>query len=67
MTVEKSNHGPGSDDGAPRGVSRRGFKTVRDIAGNPFAVKKAIDAGKFPGPRMLVAGPPLGQTGGHFT
>ena len=47
-------------------VLMRGFTTVRDIGGNPFAVKKAIDAGKFPGPRMLVAGPPLGQTGGHF-
>jgi len=47
-------------------VLMRGFTTVRDIGGNPFAVKKAIDAGQFPGPRMLVAGPPLGQTGGHF-
>jgi len=47
-------------------VLMRGFTTVRDIGGNPFAVHKAIDAGKFPGPRMLVAGPPLGQTGGHF-
>ena len=47
-------------------VLMRGFTTVRDIGGNPFAVKKAIDAGKFPGPRMLVSGPPLGQTGGHF-
>ena len=44
----------------------RGFTTVRDIGGNPFAVKKVIDAGKFPGPRMLVSGPPLSQTGGHF-
>jgi len=47
-------------------VLMRGFTTVRDIGGNPFAVHKAIDAGKFPGPRMLVAGPPLGQSGGHF-
>jgi len=44
----------------------RGFTTVRDIGGNPFAVKKVVDAGKFPGPRMLVSGPPLGQSGGHF-
>jgi len=47
-------------------VLMRGFTTIRDIGGNPFAVKKAIDAGKFPGPRMLVSGPPLGQSGGHF-
>jgi len=47
-------------------VLMRGFTTIRDIGGNPFAVKKAIDAGIFPGPRMLVSGPPLGQSGGHF-
>ena len=34
-------------------VLMRGFTTVRDIGGNPFAVKKAIDAGKFPGPRTV--------------
>ena len=44
----------------------RGFTTVRDIGGNPFAVKKITDAGTFPGPRMFVSGPPIGQTGGHF-
>jgi len=44
----------------------RGFTTVRDIGGNPFAVKKITDAGTFPGPRMYVSGPPIGQTGGHF-
>ncbi len=47
-------------------VLMRGFTTVRDIGGNPFAVKKAIDAGQFPGPRMLVAGAPMSQTGGHM-
>jgi imidazolonepropionase-like amidohydrolase len=44
----------------------RGFTTVRDIGGNPFAVKKFADAGTVPGPRMFVSGPPLSQTGGHF-
>jgi len=47
-------------------VLMRGFTTVRDIGGNAFAVKKTIDAGKFPGPRMLVAGGPMSQTGGHM-
>lgn len=44
----------------------RGFTTVRDIGGNPFAVKKVTDSGQYPGPRMFVSGPPLSQTGGHF-
>ncbi|MGD9784232.1 MAG: amidohydrolase family protein [Hyphomicrobiaceae bacterium] len=44
----------------------RGFTTVRDIGGNSFAIKKLIDSGVIPGPRMLVAGPPLSQTGGHY-
>lgn len=44
----------------------RGFTTVRDIGGNPFAVKKMTDTGKYPGPRIFPSGPPISQTGGHF-
>lgn len=44
----------------------RGFTSVRDAGGNPFATKKMIDAGEIPGPRILPSGPPIGQTGGHF-
>ncbi|WP_428644686.1 amidohydrolase family protein [Roseibium sp.] len=44
----------------------RGFTTVRDIGGNSFSIKKLIDAGVIVGPRMLVAGAPLSQTGGHY-
>jgi len=44
----------------------RGFTSVRDVGGNPFATKKMIDAGEIPGPRILPSGPPIGQTGGHF-
>lgn len=44
----------------------RGFTTVRDIGGNAFAIKKLIDTGVILGPRMLVAGPPISQTGGHY-
>ncbi|MEJ2476597.1 MAG: amidohydrolase family protein [Desulfobacterales bacterium] len=44
----------------------RGFTTVRDIGGNPFAVKKFADSGRYPGPRMLISGPPISQTSGHF-
>ena len=49
-----------------KGVLMRGFTTVRDIGGNPFAVKKYADSGEYPGPRMYISGPPLGQTAGHF-
>ncbi|GGE98877.1 amidohydrolase family protein [Stappia taiwanensis] len=44
----------------------RGFTTVRDVGGNPFATKKMIDKGELIGPRILPSGPPIGQTGGHF-
>ena len=44
----------------------RGFTTVRDVGGNPFATKKMIDAGEILGPRILPSGPPISQTSGHF-
>jgi imidazolonepropionase-like amidohydrolase len=44
----------------------RGFTTVRDVGGNPFATKKMIDAGEIVGPRILPSGPPMSQTSGHF-
>jgi imidazolonepropionase-like amidohydrolase len=42
-----------------------GFTSVRDAAGAPAGVRMAIDAGYFPGPRMLVTVSALSQTGGH--
>ena len=44
----------------------RGFTTVRDVGGNPFAVKKFTDTGQYPGPRIFPSGPPISQTSGHF-
>jgi imidazolonepropionase-like amidohydrolase len=44
---------------------RSGFTTIRDIAGQTLGLKKAINAGILPGPRMYVSGPALGPTGGH--
>lgn len=44
----------------------RGFTTVRDVGGNPFSIKKMIDAGDINGPRILPSGPPMSQTSGHF-
>jgi len=43
----------------------RGFTTVRDMGGGGFGLKKAIDVGVFPGPRILPAGTHIGITGGH--
>jgi imidazolonepropionase-like amidohydrolase len=44
----------------------RGFTSCRDVGGNPFAVKKMTDSGKYPGPRLFISGPPISQTSGHF-
>jgi imidazolonepropionase-like amidohydrolase len=45
-----------------------GFTACRDVGAAEFidvALKKAIDSGKIPGPRLFVAGLSLGATGGH--
>lgn len=44
---------------------RSGFTTIRDIAGNSLGIKRAINSGKLPGPRVYSSGPALGPTGGH--
>ena len=44
----------------------RGFTTVRDMGGPAEGLKKIIDAGVIPGPRILPSGPPISQTAGHF-
>ena len=43
----------------------RGFTTVRDTGGNPFAIKRLIDSGEFPGHRILPSGPFMSPTAGH--
>ena len=43
----------------------RGFTTVRDPGGNPFAIKKLIDSGQYPGHRILPSGPFMSPTTGH--
>lgn len=45
-----------------------GFTSVRDAGADTdvvVALKKAVAQGTIPGPRMWVAGAPLGPTGGH--
>jgi imidazolonepropionase-like amidohydrolase len=44
----------------------RGFTTLRDIGGVSFGLKKAIDQGIVPGPRILPSGAAISQTSGHM-
>ncbi len=44
---------------------RRGFTTVRDVAGGDIGLAKAAREGLFASPRYLFTGPALSQTGGH--
>jgi len=44
---------------------KSGFTTVRDIAGNSLGIKRAVNSGLLPGPRIYSSGPALGPTGGH--
>ncbi|MGZ5986279.1 MAG: amidohydrolase family protein [Caulobacteraceae bacterium] len=51
-----------------RATLMAGFTSIRDVGGETgvvVALKNAIRAGQTPGPRMWVAGTPLGPTGGH--
>jgi len=47
------------------GMLSRGFTTVRDAGGADFGLAEAVERGLFEGPRLLVSGRPLTQTGGH--
>jgi len=44
---------------------RRGFTTVRDVAGGDIGLSNAITQGLLPAPRYYYTGPALSQTGGH--
>ncbi len=44
---------------------RRGFTTVRDAGGCDAGLRTAIERGLIDGPRLLVCGKALSQTGGH--
>jgi imidazolonepropionase-like amidohydrolase len=50
-----------------RAMLQQGFTSARDLGGGDetVAVRKAIDGGKIPGPRLWVALEPLGPTAGH--
>jgi imidazolonepropionase-like amidohydrolase len=43
----------------------RGFTSVRDMQGPVFGLKRAIDTGLMPGPRIFPSGAMISQTSGH--
>jgi imidazolonepropionase-like amidohydrolase len=43
----------------------RGFTTVRDVGGPTFGLKRAIDEGVLPGPRIYPSGAMITVTSGH--
>jgi imidazolonepropionase-like amidohydrolase len=43
----------------------QGFTTVRDAGGADYGFRQVLEEGHFPGPRLLVSGRYLSQTGGH--
>jgi len=50
---------------AARRMLMRGFTTVRDAGGPVMGVKRAIDEGVIPGPRIFPSNAFVSQTGGH--
>ncbi|HEX5828871.1 MAG TPA: amidohydrolase family protein [Candidatus Limnocylindrales bacterium] len=44
---------------------RRGFTTARDAGGADAGLRMAVEQGLIDGPRLLVSGKALSQTGGH--
>src|SRR5437870_8006200 len=43
----------------------QGFTTVRDAGGADYGFRMVLEEGHFPGPRLLVSGRYISQTGGH--
>jgi imidazolonepropionase-like amidohydrolase len=48
-----------------RAMLLRGFTSVRDVGGPSFQLKRMIDSGQVPGPRIWPSGPMISQTSGH--
>lgn len=48
-----------------RNMLMRGFTTVRDLGGADRGLQQAVDEGAFLGPRLVICGKALSQTGGH--
>ncbi|KIH99843.1 amidohydrolase [Streptomonospora alba] len=48
-----------------RAMLMRGFTTVRDMSGDTIDLKRVLDAGLFPGPRIYPCQAGISQTSGH--
>ena len=48
-----------------RAMLMRGFTTVRDLGGATHALVEALEEGLIEGPRLVICGKALSQTGGH--
>jgi imidazolonepropionase-like amidohydrolase len=48
-----------------RGMLHRGFTTVRDVGGATYALVQALEQDLIEGPRLVICGKALSQTGGH--
>ena len=48
-----------------RDTLMNGVTTVRDMAGDTFGLKRAVDEGLIPGPRIYPSGAMISQTSGH--
>ncbi len=51
--------------GTAKTMLLRGFTSIRDLGGPSFGLKRAIDTGLVPGPRIWPAGAMISQTSGH--
>jgi imidazolonepropionase-like amidohydrolase len=49
----------------PTLLSCGGFTSIRDMGGPAFGLKRAIDQGLYPGPRIYPSGAMISQTSGH--
>jgi hypothetical protein len=63
----KSLSAPSNVPGAAEATATlmRGFTTVRDVGGPSFGLKRAIDEGVLPGPRIYPSGAMITVTSGH--
>jgi imidazolonepropionase-like amidohydrolase len=50
---------------AANDMLQRGFTSIRDLGGPVFGLKRGIDEGLVPGPRIWPSGAFVSQTGGH--
>ena len=48
-----------------RAMLMRGFTTVRDLGGADIGLVMAVEEGLIAGPRLMICGKALSQTGGH--